>query len=88
MRDPFAGYDQWLERPFQDMMDESDQFYEWAENEGYDLDDPDQVKEAEEAYDTYVDDCNEAYNLGKYESHLERLEMEAEEYEYDERYYE
>lgn len=60
MRDPFAGYDAWLERPYQDMMEESDRFSDWAESEGYDLDDTDVTKKAEEAYLVYLEEINEA----------------------------
>lgn len=84
MTDPFANYDNWLEQPYQEMMAESDEFYDWAEGEGYDLDDPDQMAEAEDAYQDYLEAAAEDYNLAKYEAHLDRLEMEAEEREYEE----
>lgn len=40
MRDPFAGYDQWLERPYQDMIEESDRYFDWCEDNDLDPDDP------------------------------------------------
>lgn len=74
-----SNYDARLERPMQDMMEESDRFYEWAEEEGFDLDDPGQLEEAEWDYDAYLGDCAEAEAEAKYEARLDRLEMEAEE---------
>lgn len=84
MRDPFAGYDAWLERPYQDMIDESDRFYEWAEEEGFDMDDPDQFKDAEDAYQDYIASLEEDNALAQYEAYMDRLEMEADEYDYAE----
>lgn len=55
MRDPFAGYDAWLERPYQDMIAEADAFYEWAEAEGYDVDDEEDLALAESAYESYIE---------------------------------
>lgn len=58
MRDPFAGYDAWLERPYQDMMEESDRFYAWCEEAGVDPDDP----EADRLYADAMDsDANVEY---------------------------
>ena len=84
MRDPFANYDAWLERPYQEMMEESDHFYDWAEEEGYDLDDPDQFRDAEEAYFDYVSSLEEDHAIAQYEARMDRLEMEADEYDYQE----
>lgn len=84
MRDPFIGYDQWLERPYQEMMGDSDKFNDWAESEGYDLEDNVQLKEAEEAYEYYIEASAEDDAEAQYERYLDRLEMEAEEREYDE----
>lgn len=47
-RDPFANYDNWLERPYQDAMEESDRFYEWCEANDVDPD-------SDEAETLYVD---------------------------------
>jgi hypothetical protein len=77
MRDPFAGYDAWLERPYQDMMEEDERFADWAEEEGYDLDNPDDMVLAEQDYDFWLQDCAEAQAEAKYEAYLDRLEMEA-----------
>jgi hypothetical protein len=55
MRDPFAGYDAWLERPYQDMMDESDKYYAWCEENDLDPDDEDAVL----AYSRWCDDTYE-----------------------------
>jgi hypothetical protein len=79
-----SSYDAWLERPYQEMMEESDHFYDWAEEQGYDLEDPDQLKDAEEDYLDYIEAANEERDVAAYEAHLDRLEMEAEEREYDE----
>lgn len=54
MRDPFANYDAWLEAPYQQMVAENDAFVDWAEENGYDLDDPDDAQRAEEDYDEYI----------------------------------
>ena len=82
MRDPFANYDAWLERPYQEMMDAGDDFVEWAESEGYDLDDPGQYAEAEADYEDYLADCAEEGALARYEAYQDRMEMEAEESEW------
>lgn len=41
------GHQEWLERPYQDMMDESDRYYDWCEENDLDPDSP----EAELAYE-------------------------------------
>lgn len=82
--DPMRGLDAWLERPYQDMIEDQDRFVDWAEEEGYDLDDPTDAKEAEKAYEDYLAGEAEDHDLALYEAHLDRLEMEAEEREYDE----
>ncbi len=79
MRDPFANYDAWLERPYQDMIEESDRFFDWAEEEGYDLDDPAQEEQALADYEDYIQSCYEDEAEAKYEAYLDRMEMEAEE---------
>lgn len=56
-----AAYDQWLERPYQEMMEEEDRFSDWAESEGFDLDDPAQASEAEHAYLTYCEEMAEVW---------------------------
>lgn len=61
MRDPFVGYDAWLERPYQDMIADADAFYDWAEANGFDLDDDDDLAEAELAYDEYLDSQYDDY---------------------------
>ena len=88
MRDPFIGYDNWLEAPYQDMMEDSERFYDWAEEEGYDFDDPEEMKQAELAYEAWLWDCEEAKAEAAYEAYLDRMEEESEEREYDEYYYE
>lgn len=55
MRDPFANYDAWLEAPYQDMIAESDAFYDWAEAEGFDVEDPEDLALAELAYESYIE---------------------------------
>jgi hypothetical protein len=52
--DPFANYDAWLERPYQDMMDETENFFDWCEDNDIDPDDP-------EAEVLYLNACNEDY---------------------------
>lgn len=52
MRDPFANYDAWLERPYQDMMDESDRYYQWCEDNDMDPDNEDSVT----AYNLWCED--------------------------------
>lgn len=84
MRDPFANYDAWLERPYQDMIDADDDFLDWADMEGYDLDDPVELVKAQRYYEEYLEACAEEDALNRYEAHLDRLEMEAEEREYEE----
>lgn len=84
MNDPFANYDQWLEQPYQDMMAESDAFYDWAEEEGYDLDDPEELARAEADYEDYLEASYEDEAESQYEAHLDRLEREAEERDYEE----
>lgn len=44
------GYDQWLERPYQDMIDEADRYFEWCEEHDFDPDDPD----SENAYHEFI----------------------------------
>lgn len=87
MRDPFANYDQWLEEPYQRAIAEGDAFVDWAETNGYDLDDPSQVEEAEWDYADYMSNCEADHAEMQYESYLDRLEMEAEEREYEGDYY-
>ncbi len=79
-----SSYDQWLEAPYQDMMEESDRFYDWAEEEGYDLENPEELARAESDYEDFIEASYENEAEAKYEAHLDRLEMEAEEREYDE----
>jgi hypothetical protein len=86
MRDPFANYDAWLEQPYQDMIEASDRFVDWAEEHGYDFDDPEDMKQAELDYDAWLYDCEEAKAEAQYEAYLDRLEMEAEEREWDDRW--
>lgn len=79
MRDPFANYDNWLERPYQDMMEESDRFYDWAEEEGYEVDDPEDMKLAELAYEAMLQGNAEDYAVEQHEAYLDRMEWEAQE---------
>lgn len=79
MRDPFANYDAWLERPYQDMMEESDRFVDWAEENDYDLDDLDAMKIAEENYEFWIQDQAESQAEAQYEAYLDRMEYEAQE---------
>lgn len=59
--DPFANYDSWLERPYQDMCDESDRFLDWCGANDVDPDDPEaedlyMASNAEDYDDVYYDD--------------------------------
>lgn len=51
MRDPFANYDSWLERPYQDAIEQSEAFVDWCEEHNIDPDDPN----AETLYLNYLD---------------------------------
>lgn len=57
MPNPFTGYDSWLERPYQDAMEESERFTDWCEEHNIDPDDPD----AETMYMDYIDASYEDY---------------------------
>lgn len=83
MRDPFSGYDNWLEKPYQDMMVDSERFVDWAEDEGYNLDDPAIALTAENNYEDYIQGSAESRYEMQYEAYLDRLEQEALEMEDD-----
>lgn len=68
-----ANYDNWLERPYQDMMDESEKFWDWAEENGYDLSDPDQTLRAEQDYQAWLDDMAESWAEDIYERQQDAL---------------
>lgn len=51
MRDPFAGYDAWLERPFQEECERAEAYQNWCE--AHDLD-PESM-DAKDAYNDYID---------------------------------
>lgn len=55
MRDPFAGYDSWLEAPYQRMCKEADDYMGWCEE--YEMD-PDH-ESSEVAYAEYLDEMYE-----------------------------
>lgn len=55
MRDPFANYDQWLEAPYQDMIDAADHYYTWCETNNMDPDNEDSVL----AYNLWCEDSYE-----------------------------
>lgn len=85
MRDPFANYDSYLERPYQDAMAESDAFTDWAESEEYDLDSPTEALLAEKDYQTYLESQYDDYDGEDQEPDWD--EIEAKEWagvEYDE----
>lgn len=83
MRDPFAGYDEWLERPYQDMIEASDAFYEWAEEEGFDTEDNEDLRKAEEAYQDYLNALEEDRMIAAYEDAMECRAEEMMEREWD-----
>ena len=57
MRDPFANYDAWLEKPYQDMMDDADAYYDWCDLNGVDPD----SEEAEIGYQEWMEVQYEDY---------------------------
>lgn len=59
MRDPFANYDQWLEAPYQDMMEAQDEFIDWCEANSIDPDDP-------EAEALFANAYNDDYDFEDY----------------------
>lgn len=75
MRDVFINYDQWLERPYQNMMEESDKFVDWCDAHDWDPDDPN----ADEAYGNWVESEYEALAEAQHEAYLDRMEYEAHE---------
>lgn len=77
MRDPFAGYDAWLERPYQDMMEEGERFMEWVEENDYDL--ATESVEAEKAYMEWIEGQYEDAAEAQYEDYLDRMDYEAHE---------
>ena len=81
MRDPFANYDSWLEQPYQDAIEDNDRFMDWAEAEGYDLEDEADMNLASQAYEQYLADMYEDWALAQYESRMDRLEDERYEME-------
>lgn len=60
MKDPFANYDQWLEEPYQRLVEDSDRYNDWCESEGLDPD----VPETSEAYAEY---CMVEYGYEDYD---------------------
>lgn len=80
------GYDSWLERPYQDMIEESDRFVDWAEEEGYDLDNPEDIVLAEQNYEFWLQDQYEGQAEAQYEAAMERKYEEMQERAWDDRY--
>lgn len=78
----FVNYDSWLEAPYQQMMDESDRYYEWAEASDLDPD----SEETLAAYDDFLLEMAETWAEEQAERDYDRLEWEYEEMEdwYDE----
>ena len=74
------SYDRWLESPYQDMMEESDRFYDWAEKNGFE---DAESEEAEKAYmdwlEAQYEDAAEARAEALAEAYLDRMEYEAHE---------
>lgn len=75
MRDPFAGYDAWLERPYQEMMEEGEKFMDWCEENDFD---PENL-EAETAYQDWIEGQYEGAAEAAYEDYIDRMEYEAHE---------
>lgn len=66
-------YDSWLVRDYERAQVDEDQFAEWAELEGYDLDDPVQENEAYKAFDSYIQEMAEAYYEARAEAAVDRM---------------
>lgn len=75
MRDPFAGYDAWLERPYQDMMEETDRFIDWCDENELDPEDD----EVEASYQEWIEAQYEGAAEAQAEAYLDRMEYEAHE---------
>lgn len=74
------SYDTWLEKPYQDMYEQTERFMNWAENRGYDLTNARQFVEAEEDFYDYMDAMEEVAAEDAYERAMEaryddRMEM-------------
>lgn len=78
-------YDNYLTRDYERQQAEGDWFVDWAENEGYDLDDPEQAKLAERDYESYILDAAEAAAEAAAEQAVDRMLEEYEEDNCDER---
>lgn len=76
-------YDSWLTREYERQQAEGDWFIGWAENEGYDLDDPEQAKTAELEYESYILEAAEAAAEAAADRAVDRMLDEAEEDWYD-----
>jgi hypothetical protein len=83
MSSELRGHQEWLEAPYQDAIEESDRFMDWAEEEGYDLDNPESLDLAELAYQDYLNGLYEAWAEDEYNEYLDRKEMEMSERYYD-----
>lgn len=87
MHNSLPGYDAWLERPYQDMMDQADRFMDWMEENGYEPDSDEEYLRAEQDYEAWLNDMAESWYENEYEDAMDRKydEMRDREmdYEYD-----
>ena len=88
-----SNYDSWLEAPYQRAYEEADRFADWAEEQGFDLADPDECRRAEEEYDAWLLDMAESWAEEQYERYMEsKWDQEYEDdrwegcYDYDHEY--
>lgn len=86
MASSLPGYDNWLTRPFEQAEKDSDRFWTWAEEMGYELEDPTDLEKAEDHYLDYLADQEEDHRIGEYEDAMDRKFDEMREREWDDRY--
>lgn len=77
-----TNYDSWLERPYQQMYEETDRFTDWAEEHDYDLNDPVSCLRAEQDYEAWLADMAESWAEEAYERHQDWL-MDRYDSQYD-----
>lgn len=86
MASSLPGYDQWLTQPFEDAIADSDRFWGWAEAEGYDLEDPADMKNAEAAFEGFLEASYEDEMISRYEDAMDRKYDEMQERGWDDRW--
>lgn len=86
MASSLPGFDNWLVQPYEDAAADTDRFWTWAEEMGYELEDPADLKKAEDHYLDYLADQDEERRIGEYEDAMDRKYEERQEREWDDRY--